>query len=363
MYWRLLDKVDSNLYKGIAILMIVTHNFMHLFPKPKENEFSFSLERTLDFIYLISDSPESILRVLASFLGHFGVQIFVFLSAYGLTKKHLLAKISYWPFIRQRIIKIYPAFILAILAWVIVEGWIKTGGELLGPLKILYWGLDGVLLKLTLLSNFIPGQALNPVGPWWFIPFIFQFYIIFPFLLFCFTKWNTLALVMITSCSIILSTLLSGKIGELNIYYTVIGHLPEFCLGIYLASNDKIKINPLILILSLALFILGNFYEVFWYVNHISFLILLLALFSYITPLIKSNYILKNILLFLGALSMELFLVNAFLRTPFIDWAMASNSELMAIVLCTLSFFASIFVALILSKSEKLLIKKLFPKK
>jgi len=364
MYWKLLDKVDSSLYKGIAIFMIVTHNFMHLFPQPRENEFSFSLTRTLDFIHLISNSPETSFRVTSSFLGHFGVQIFVFLSAYGLTKKYLSTKMSCWPFIGQRLFKIYPAFVLAILAWLIVDGWIKTGGEPLGPIKILYWGIDGVLLKLALLSNFIPGQALNPIGPWWFIPFIFQFYVAFPLLLSYFVQWKGYGLAILSVSSILLTALLGGKIGDVNLYFTIIGHLPEFCLGVYLAGRDKnnIKVSPFVIIFAFIMFILGNFYELFWYANHISFLVLLLALFCYLTPLIKANYIFRNTLLFLGVLSMELFLVNAFLREPFIDWAMESNSELITIVLCVISFLTSIIVALALKKSEKLLMRKLFKK-
>lgn len=32
------------------------------------------------------------------------------------------------------------------------------------------------------ISNILPGFGLPPVGPWWFIPFIMQFYAIWPML-------------------------------------------------------------------------------------------------------------------------------------------------------------------------------------
>lgn len=359
MHWKALDKIDSNLYKGIAILMIVIHNFMHLFPSPKENEFAFSLEVTLNFIDLILTEPTSSFRILSSFFGHFGVQIFVFLSAYGLTKKFRLTSIQYWPFISQRMIKVYPAFILSIVGWMIIKGWIISDYGILGPLKLLYWGWEGVVSKILLISNFIPGQEFSPVGPWWFIPFIFQFYFIFPFILTAMHKWNG-AILFIAVSSIILTVVLQGKLGDINLYFTVLAHMPELCLGIYLAnrSEEKIQIPSTVILLSIFVFILGNFYELFWYVNHISFLIISLTALNYLLPFIKNIHTVKNILLFFGGISMELFLVNAFLREPFISWAMQSNSEFFTLILCFASLLSSIVVALLLSKSEKALMSK-----
>ena len=361
MYWKTLDKIDSNLYKGIAILMIVTHNFMHLFSAPKENEFEFYPDRFLNLLHLIFNEPENIIRVSLSFFGHFGVQIFVFLSAYGLAKKYSIHKLKYWPFIWQRILKVYPAFILAILAWLIIAGWVSQWHGLLGPIKVLYWNIEGLLLKLSLLSNFIPGQSLAPVGPWWFIPFIFQFYFTFPFLLYLYSKWGGSILLIISIISIIFSMAVQGKIVGLNIYFTILGHLPEFCLGTYLARRDDdaaFRIPILIILLAFIIYFLGNIYEIFWYANHISFLILLLVIFGYLVPIIKRNAINREVFLFFGAISMPLFLVNGFLREPFISWAKDYNYWLLTIALSLVSLMTSVFVALILSKIEERLMSK-----
>lgn len=358
MYWKALDKVDSNLYKGIAILLIVTHNFMHLFPAPQENEFNFHPDKFLSLLYLFINEPENIIRVSLSFFGHFGVQIFIFLSAYGLAKKYSSHNLTYWPFIWQRMLKIYPAFILAILIWAVLNGVYNYG--LLGPIKVLYSNIDSLLLKLSLLSNFIPGESLSPVGPWWFIPFIFQFYFTFPFLLYLYSKWGGPILLAISISSILLSLVLQGKIGGLNIYFTVLGHLPGFCLGIYLAKKDDAGIHiPTLMILSaLFIYFLGNIYKVFWYASHISFLILLLALFSYLAPKIKANIQFRRIILFFGGISMPLFLVNGFLREPFFSWANEYNHWLLTIVLCLLSLMVSILVALVLLNIERYLMMK-----
>ncbi len=360
MFWKALDKIDSVLYKGTAILLIVTHNFMHLFPAPKENEFGFYPDRFFEFFRLILNEPENVIRVSLSFFGHFGVQIFIFLSAYGLTKKYFLRKLSYWPFIWARLLRIYPAFILAILAWAIIDGWIYPNYGLYGPLKVLDWNSEGLIFKLTLLSNFIPGKSLSPVGPWWFIPFIFQFYLTFPLLLYLYSRWEGLVLLILSVTSILFSILVQGHINGLNIYFTIIGHLPEFCLGMYLASRDDadIRIPTLIIIAAFTLYFLGNLYPIFWYANHISFLILLLAVFSFIIPKIKANKPIREVLLFFGNISMPLFLVNGFLRNPFVSWAKDYNDWLLTLALCLVFLMISVLVALALSKIEKRLMSK-----
>lgn len=355
MYWKTLNKIDSSLYKGVAILMIVAHNFMHLFPKLVENEFFFKAESFKYFLQLATTQPESIIRISFAFFGHFGVQIFIFLSAYGLTKKYLLHKPDYWMFIWQRIIKIYPSFILAILAWLLVDGWFLRGDfDILGPLRTLQWSIGALLLKLSLLSNFIPGSAISPVGPWWFIPFIFQFYFTFPFLRSLFIRYGGWGLLSISVGSILFSMLTQGKIGNLNVYVTVLGHLPELCLGIYLANKDakNIKIPKLIIISTLVIFVLGNIYETFWYANHISFLILFLAGFSVLVEHIKEASSIKRLFLYFNSISMPLFLVNGFLRSPFIDWAKDYDQWLVTIVLCLVSITFSSAVALVLAKTE-----------
>ena len=355
MYWRALDKIDSNVYKGIAILMIASHNFMHLFPKPKENEFSFYPECFFDFLHLAYSEPENIVRTSLSFFGHFGVQIFIFLSAYGLTKKYSSKQPDYWPFIWQRIMKIYPAFLIAILVWLIITGWIIGDYGLLGPVELLYANLTPLLLKLSFLANFFPDYYFSPVGPWWFIPFIFQFYIIFPLLRYLHFSCGSWVLPSIAVTSLLVAMLTGGIIGGLNIYFTVVGHLPELCLGIYLASRDNraIKVSRLLILSALIIFILGNIYEIFWYANHISFLILILVFLTYLSDPIKNTRTIRRVLLFYGILSMPLFLVNGFLRAPFITWAIDYNHWLLTLILCIVSLSLSTLVAFALDKIEK----------
>lgn len=360
MNWSSLDKTDSDLYKGVAILMIATHNFMHQFPVPRENEFTFDAGRFYSLLGVLWDEPENSIQAMLSFFGHFGVQIFIFLSAYGLTKKYLFRELNYWPFIWRRVLKIYPSFILAILAWAVIRGWVYPGFGVFGPLQVLYGNIESLILKLTLLSPFFAGQSLSPVGPWWFIPFIFHFYVTFPFLLKLYVKWGGVILVIVSAMSILFSAISGAALFERNIYVHLIGHLPELCLGIYIARNDDpgLRISTALIVLAFTVYVLGNLYEVFWYAGNISFLIVLLAVFNWLIPKIKAGTISNRVFLFFGSLSMQLFLVNGFLRKPFITWAKDHDQWLLTIVLCLVSLLTSVVVALILSKIERHVMSK-----
>ncbi|WP_299876596.1 acyltransferase [uncultured Cocleimonas sp.] len=359
MKWHTLSSNETLIMKGIAILMIAVHNFMHLFPFPKENEFDFSFERTSSMLHLLWTEPENSIRVLFSFFGHFGVEVFIFLSAYGLTKKSSKHTLTYWSFISDRIAKLFPAFIIAILIWLALEGFYSHG--ILGPFKMLSMHYQEILLKLTLVSNFIPDMALESIGPWWFIPFIFQFYFAFPFLLKLYDRWQTMGLVTLSVFCLVFSATVDGSISGVNLYYTIVPYMPVFALGIYLAKQDisikAIEIPGSLLLLTVLIFILGNVNPYLWVLSNISFIILFLVTMNTVIPKIQGN--LQNILIFTGEISMALFLVNGFLRFPMLRWAVEKDNWLITIALCLVFLAISYIVAIILIRLERLLTPKL----
>ena len=156
-----------------------------------------------------------------------------------------------------------------------------------------------------------------------------------------------------------------GHIGGVNLYFTIIGHLPEFCIGMFLARNDEteLRIPLFILLIALITYTLGNIFELFWYVNHLSFLVLLLGIFNFIIPIINKGYYRKKFFMFFGTISMSLFLVNGFLRKPFVTWAINYDQWLLTIVLCLTSLCTSILAGLMLQKGEVYIMKLLRPEK
>ncbi|WP_131904140.1 acyltransferase family protein [Cocleimonas flava] len=355
MKWHTLSSNETLIMKGIAILMIAMHNFMHLFPFPKENEFDFSFERTSSMLNLLWTEPENSIRVLASFFGHFGVEVFVLLSAYGLTKKYLKHPLIYWQFIGERIFKIFPAFIIAIVIWLALEGFYSHG--IFGPFKMLSMHYQEILLKLTLLSNFIPDKALEPIGPWWFIPFIFQFYFVFPFLLKLHERWQETGLIALSAFCLVFTDTVEGHLYGVNLYYTIVPYIPVFALGLCLAKKDtlisEIHIPKSFVALALVIFILGNIYQHLWVLSNISFILLFLVLMNIVIPKIKGS--LHRLLIFTGQISMGLFLVNGFLRFPMVRWAIEKDNWLYTLVLCFVFLAISYIMAVVVIRLERLL--------
>ncbi len=86
----ILSKESSLVLRGLAILCIMFHNFLHLeiFGFCKENEMSFIEERAEAFFNAFSDDVIMSVFQIVSFLGWIGVPVFVFLTGYGLATKY-----------------------------------------------------------------------------------------------------------------------------------------------------------------------------------------------------------------------------------------------------------------------------------
>lgn len=351
--FRDLTLEDTTFYKGLAILMIVMHNFFHFLPPGTgENEQNFSPIRLENYIHIFSQ-PEFIFQATFSFLGHYGVQVFLFLSAYGLTKKYLNSEISYFSYLQRRILKIYPAFLFSIIVWIIYAA--LTHGGIPNAMQYIINNLDSLLYKLTFIANFIPGELYTLNGPWWFVSLIVQFYIIFPYMLTLFKKYGTAALIFLSLISLIITAYLQPHIG-FSLPGTILTHIPELSIGILLAGKNKITINYLTIILIAIIFLLSNMYQFFWYFSFSSILILLLILFQKI--IIKSGQKLKTIILFIGSISMYIFYINGFMRYPWVDSAKAYDTWYINILIYFLFMAIVILISLSMMKiSNK--IKKL----
>jgi peptidoglycan/LPS O-acetylase OafA/YrhL len=348
-------------FKGFAILLIIIHNFMHRFPLPTENEMYFDENVLTAYIDILLFEPMGSVRATFSFLGHFGVQVFVFLSAYGLSQKYKSVTINYKKFIFSRLNKLYPPFLLAIGMFVFYKISlivILYGG---GTDDVKYFLLDIIkplLLKLTLLWNLYPGQGFSLVGPWWFLSVIFQFYIIFPILLMFSNIQRGLGLFVLSILSILFSYFIDGEIFGVSVYFTVIGHMPLLCLGIYFSlyvkSGDFLLTKKLELTMAflfvIFIFILGNIYQQFFYLTHISFFIVILYIFSFIMHRSNKYSYVYKILYFYGSISLPLFLINGFLREPLEPFAHKLDNEFLIILIC-LSFLGfTTVIALVFDK-------------
>ena len=120
--------------------------------------------------------PENFDKVLYwSFRSHHGVYIFFMLSGFLIAKISLGPNFSYFQFLQNRIVRIYPAFLLA-LGICIALGW---AGGLPAP------GLRELVLNLLFLNGFPParvnGIVFNNVT--WSLFYEMTFYLVLPVVL------------------------------------------------------------------------------------------------------------------------------------------------------------------------------------
>jgi peptidoglycan/LPS O-acetylase OafA/YrhL len=290
------------------------------------------------------------LRAVFSYFGHYGVQIFIFFSAYGLTRKYLNKNIQLASFLARRTGKIYLSFLLCVTVYILL-GLAKE--QFITSEQVLYW--DSLLWKILLISNFIPDQAMMPVGPWWFMPFIFQFYLFYPLLLSLFKKYGDTFLIIISLASILAKLFLNPYLikSGLNINFMIFGHLPVLCIGIYFAAQDRIRLGYGILALSLVLFILGNFNPSIWVMGDLTFTVLALAISMLVINKYPSRTSLAVPLAFYGGISFHLFMVNGFLRSLFHNFAESHNVWWIDNLAALASLIFSTLFAIFLSTLDK----------
>jgi peptidoglycan/LPS O-acetylase OafA/YrhL len=312
--------LDLSFYlRAFAIVMIMAHNYMHWLPvSPGENEFGFQKDRVQLFIDGLIDQPLDALRLIASYLGHYGVQVFFFLSAYGLTTKYGEAVPSWWSFQTRRWKTFYPAIIISGLAYLVYEG-LRVGWGVV-------WHDDVVnmLRQMIGLSNFIPDNVYRPVGPWWFIGVILQFYLILPFLWKLLQRYGDKVLYILLLGAWLLQAVLGHILYaefELNINHSILGHLGVCAMGIWFARHHEMLIPWWLIVVSVVLFIGGNFFYVLWIPSRVALLLFLLPMLCGLARLVGKNQYSHHLMLILGQLSVYLFLCNGYLRRPLVEWA------------------------------------------
>ena len=311
-----LTRRDTAALKAIAISAIVFHNFFHLLGQVHENEVDFEPTRFPAFIAAVQDPRESIQAVF-SFFGHYGVQVFIFLSAYGLAKR-------YWDesggvgFVWRRIVKLYPWFLMAVGCGGMLTA--VAAGHLWMPALADYaLGSTAALLGI---SSLLPNFGLPPIGPWWFIPFIVQWYCLWPLMKRFADRFGRRGLLILSLAAMILTASGNSALApwRINFLETPLGHMPELCLGIA-AGRYGLQLRPSRYLLAGIGLIAGNVYGPLWLLTFPSALILSLGLYTSVKRLGWNVALLAPI----GACSMQLFLFNGLVRIPFVEVARSGS--------------------------------------
>lgn len=358
MIFNSYTKRDTQILKGFAILCIVFHNYFHwLSPSPGENEFIFSRFYVDNFFKLLCEQPSECINILFSYLGHYGVQIFIFISGFGLTAS-MLKKTRKWEnFIVNRLKKIYPLLLIGILVCFI-------GRILMGEKGFSSFEWKEIGYKLLFINTLIPGEGTSINGPWWFFALIFQLYILFPLLFKLVRKYDIKAFAivcLVAYCAIFLYrgifTLYKGEI----IMMSALGHLPEFTLGILLAMPKERKINIMFLIAAIVLFICGNFCQWIYPFTFLSITVICVFAYQWLQKLPTRK--IGNLFSYFGQLSMALFVIHAIFRPPFLKLYETAGGHLLSALFFFLTVWAiaipvKTLYQWIVSKLDKIVIKE-----
>ena len=163
----MLTRTECSAMRGLAIIGIFLHNYCHwLGFAVKENEYTFTMSKASSLMQAISNPDWNLPIHLVSFFGHYGVPVFLFLSAYGLVMKYEkrggLAKkqTDVLPFLKHHYLKLFKMMIVGFVAFTMVDA-VTPGAHK-------YHVVD-ILGQLFMFNNMMPDpdHVIWP-GPYWF---------------------------------------------------------------------------------------------------------------------------------------------------------------------------------------------------
>lgn len=359
MLIKRVSKEETELYKGVGILLIVLHNLFHWMPPwTGENEFDFNSERIFNFFSGIEKYPLEFINLVFSYLGHYGVQIFIFISGLGVAYS-MMNKNRSWPrFMGERLKKLYPLLIVGIIFYFFAI--ILMEQKIIGA-----WEWKEILYKLLFIHTLIPKSALSMNGPWWFFGLIFQLYVFFPLLFMLIKKYDVkafLGICLFSYLCIYISQYLFSLEAEVYLLANSPGHLPEFAFGILIALNTGKKIHPSWFFTACVVFVLGNFYKLFFPLTFLSITVMFYWFGSKTLPkLVEKKSFFKKTILFYGSVSMILFAIHGFFRPPFITicgdifWKRLLGAALFLIAVTALSILGNMLYRWLVRKMDAII--------
>ena len=311
----LLTRAECTALRGIAIIGIFLHNYCHwLAPVIKENEYQF-----------FSRNAESIARALPnfdalwpmhilSFFGHYGVPLFLFLSAYGLVMKYergpaYITGIHYfdgaWTFVKKHFLKLWVMMFVGYAAFLMIDH-LTPGTH--------HYGFVDVAAQLLMVNNLLPtpDKVIWP-GPFWFFGLMLQLYIVYRLLLYRrHWGWTLGAMALCT----LLQMACAPESEELNRWrYNFVGGMLPFGLGLLSARQPMLMNKPVALCLTVISVMMIHSLSMSYYGWF--FVPLFVCSFGYSVVKVLPQVVLRP-LVWMGELSAALFVCHPITRKIFI---------------------------------------------
>jgi peptidoglycan/LPS O-acetylase OafA/YrhL len=305
---------ESDFLKGIGITLIFLHNYMHWSGGTGiENEMYFNQNNFLIFKDNYLNSVADFFIYGFSLFGHFGVQIFIFISAYGLTMKYSDVKLT----LPNYVTSVLPRFVTVVLLFCM-------GVFLTKIILLLYtdfhhsiqYFIYVFVITVTTYKSFFKPLMYEYMGPYWYFSLAIQIYILHPFLLRLFKAKNIdkvklCGIYVIASYCLLIPLYYYSRSNNLSVFSNIIGHLPEIFLAIYLGIN-KVKVNKYLFIVLIPILIVSQMYEWLFPFSFLTACLLLLSLANFLYDSLPG--VALKIFQKIGEISMIIFILNGPLR-------------------------------------------------
>ena len=252
--------IHGGAIRGLAILAIFLHNYSHILSGiVTENEYSFVSKHPHQLLYQLLHPTLELPLHLLSFFGHYGVPLFLFLSAYGLEKKYSVSDkpAPVGKFIASHYAKLWGMMIIGFLPFLSLD--IITADGSRDPLA-------NIVPQLTMISTLFPFKPYMVwPGPYWYFPLMVQVYIVYRLFLFRRT-WHW-AVGMLLLCQLEQHLFTNNIYVQMWLRYNFIGSMLPFILGLLYSRYGRSisgKQALFLLILSSIGIFLGSFTIYSW---------------------------------------------------------------------------------------------------
>lgn len=260
-----LTKKETIALRGLAIGLIILHNFCHWLPACiDENEYTWSIDRIHRFVLYISDGGPHLLLNFLSHYGHYGVAMFLFLSGYGLVRKYESAdspRLSAPSFLLHQALKLWELMIPALVAlWALKSFYSGTWN----------WHANAIIELLTFTVNLDLHRPLI-LGPWWWFSLMMQFYILYRLVLYRRSRaWLITTTILCLAAQFVATYLSLGQLHNSSCIMTYLHYnfpcsILPFALGIWLARYGADWLfHPFAAVMGIAVVILGSYNPWVW---------------------------------------------------------------------------------------------------
>lgn len=338
---RKLDLNDTLSMKGVAIIFIILHNLIHLICPIKENEFNFNVEHSNSFISHLLSAHNDLWIDVFSFLGWYGVPVFLFISGYGLVQKYEHNKthkdLGFMQFTKKHFRKLFFLMIIPFAIYLLLN-W--------NDINII-----AAVAQSLMISNLY--SAFVHPGIYWYFGLMLQLYIVYDLFIFNKPLKNIVILIALQfaiitfyyyaldHCKIPLAySPIEYALSSYNLLHNCIGWFLPFGMGVIYARynfNMVFKhqlLNLLFFAGSSFLLILSNLNFISWLISPI----LAIGAAMYLNALIKPLKYTTKIFVYIGGISAFMFATHPLVRTMYfnVTTSLSITSVLLYALICIL---------------------------